>query len=102
MDGASDRPSGSQRGSKGGSSRGSQVGSQAGGSPSKGSSGGQASGSAKETPFGPSLGYDPARDPDKPKKMTPAEIVGKRVDLPPEAYLTVSFCQNFSSLLATN
>ncbi|KAI0195050.1 Piwi domain-containing protein [Astrocystis sublimbata] len=71
LDGASDRPRGSAAGSQAGSHRGSQP-----GSPSK---------SAPRTSgfTAAPLGYDPARE--KPRAV---DIVGKRIDLPADAYLT--------------
>ena len=77
----------SPRGSRRGSQSGSRPGSEAGGSPRRSPT------TAKPNPFGASLGYDPARDPNK-KEMTEAEIIGKRVDLPPDAYHTVSTPMN--------
>ncbi|KAI8960336.1 Piwi-domain-containing protein [Daldinia sp. FL1419] len=76
----SDRASGSGRasatpaGSRPGSHTGSQSGSQAG-SPAKGPT--------KKHAFPDSLGFDPARD--RPE-LTPAQLIGKRVDLPADAY----------------
>ncbi|KAI2616817.1 Piwi-domain-containing protein [Hypoxylon sp. NC1633] len=69
-------PGASQLGSRAGSHRGSQVGSQAG-SPTRGA--------AKTSAFQKGGGYDPARD---RVPLTPAEMVGKRVDLPVDAYKT--------------
>lgn len=66
-------PSGSRPGSQPGSQGGSRAGSRAT-SPKTG-----------KTPFPPSMGYDPARSMTK-REMTAAERVGKRVDLPIEAY----------------
>ncbi|RYP32260.1 hypothetical protein DL767_005311 [Monosporascus sp. MG133] len=43
------------------------------------------SGFGPPNPYGPGLGFDPARDPNKPQ-MIEADFIGKRVDLPPEAY----------------
>lgn len=81
LDGTSDSPQGSKSGSR--------RGSEAGGSPRK------ASGSTKPTPFKASEGLDPARDYNKPE-LTPAEIIGKRVDLPIDAYRTVSHLKCWS------
>ncbi|TGJ79671.1 hypothetical protein E0Z10_g9093 [Xylaria hypoxylon] len=69
LDGASDRPHGSTAGSR--------PGSQAGSPP-------RSAASRKTGGFGVEpLGYDPARE----KPLRPADIVGKRVDLPADAYL---------------
>ncbi|KAI1131443.1 Piwi domain-containing protein [Nemania abortiva] len=81
LDGASDRPrgsaAGSHRGSVPGSHAGSHRGSQAG-SPTKAPAG------AKTSSFGVQpMGYDPAVE----KKPRPVDIIGKRVDLPADAYL---------------
>ncbi|KAI1152469.1 Piwi domain-containing protein [Nemania diffusa] len=83
LDGASDRPrgsiAGSHRGSVAGSHRGSVSGSQAG-SPTKASASGKTSGFNVKP-----LGHDSARIESKP--LRPVDIVGKRVDLPADAYL---------------
>lgn len=85
LDGASDRPrgsiAGSHRGSVAGSHRGSVSGSQAG-SPTKASASGKTSGFNVKP-----LGHDSARIESKP--LRPVDIVGKRVDLPADAYLEV-------------
>lgn len=60
----------------------SRPGSEHGGSPRK------ASGSASPSPSGPSQGASRGQNEQKP--LTPAEILGKRVDLPAEAYYKVS------------
>ncbi|RYO84000.1 hypothetical protein DL766_001866 [Monosporascus sp. MC13-8B] len=80
LDGASDSPPGSRRGSQSGS----RPGSNNGGSPPRRAPG---QGSGQPNPFGPGIGFDPARDPNK-RLMTEADFIGKRVDLPPEAYNT--------------
>ena len=77
FDGTSESPRGSHRGSQPGS----RTGSVTGGSPSRSST-------TRPNPFPPSLGFDPGRDPDK-RELTEAQIIGKNVDLPPEAYYTV-------------
>ncbi|KAI0439155.1 Piwi domain-containing protein [Xylaria telfairii] len=87
LDGASDRP----RGSATGSHRGSMVSSQAGsrrssqvGSPPRSAHGSTSAPTGKTTVHGVTpLGYDPARD----KPLRPVDFVGKRVDLPADAYL---------------
>ncbi|KAI0814058.1 Piwi domain-containing protein [Xylaria sp. FL0064] len=79
FDGASDQPrstGGSQRASVSGSHAGSHAGSRAGSPPRAPS--GKTSGFTAEP-----LGYDPARE----RPLRPVEIVGKRVDLPADAYL---------------
>ncbi|KAI0554790.1 Piwi domain-containing protein [Xylaria curta] len=85
LDGASDRP----RGSAAGSHRGSVVGSQAG------SRRGSTAGSPPRPAHAPAstsgatvhgtvpLGYDPARE----NRLRPVDLIGKRVDLPADAYL---------------
>ncbi|KAI1111144.1 Piwi domain-containing protein [Nemania sp. NC0429] len=88
LDGASDRPHGSAAGSHRGSVSGSQIGSRPGsraGSPPRPSphqsptpAGGKSSVFGVEP-----LGYDPARE----NPLRPVDIVGKRVDLPADAYL---------------
>ncbi|KAI0129177.1 Piwi domain-containing protein [Xylariales sp. AK1849] len=114
FDGASDRPGGaSQRGSSVQGSQRSASGTQAGGShartasnvgsqqgsqhgsPARSRAGSNASGSqatgtgtGKSNPFGPSMGYDPARDPNAHPVLSDSELVGKRVDLPPDAFRT--------------
>ncbi|KAI0517034.1 Piwi domain-containing protein [Xylaria bambusicola] len=79
LDGASDVPrgsvAGSHRGSVAGSHRGSVAGSRAGSPPRRGTP--AAAGGAKP------LGYDPGRI-DQPRDV---DIIGKRVDLPADAYL---------------
>ncbi|CAJ2509448.1 Uu.00g144740.m01.CDS01 [Anthostomella pinea] len=88
VDGASDRPSGSRRGSEAGSQRGSQGGSQRGsqaGSPPKGSAPKASTTAGDQRAYPKPLGYDPGRD--RPP-MTEAELIGKRVDLPADAYNT--------------
>ncbi|KAI0448637.1 Piwi domain-containing protein [Xylaria acuta] len=80
LDGASDRPRGSAAGSRRESVAGSQAGSRRGsqaGSPPRPASG-NASGYKVEP-----LGYDPARE----KPLRPVDLIGKRVDLPADAYL---------------
>ncbi|RYP69891.1 hypothetical protein DL771_005834 [Monosporascus sp. 5C6A] len=89
LDGASDSPPGSRRGSQSGS----RLGSTSGGSPPR-PAGGQRSG--QSNPYGPGLGFDPARDPNKPQ-MTEADFIGKRVDLPPEAYNTKQDATRFTA-----
>ncbi|RWA07022.1 hypothetical protein EKO27_g8075 [Xylaria grammica] len=89
LDGASDRPrgsaAGSQRGSVSGSHAGSRPGSQAGSPPRPSTHGSAASASGKSSGFKVEpLGYDPARD---KKPLRPVDIIGKRVDLPADAYL---------------
>ncbi|KAI1210063.1 Piwi-domain-containing protein [Annulohypoxylon truncatum] len=74
-------PSGSQVGSKPGSKAGSQAGSSKHSSPSKGS--GKGTEAQKATGTGP----DPALE---RKPLTDAEVLGKRCDLPPDAYLNAS------------
>lgn len=69
-------PSGSPAGSKSGSKAGSQAGSSKSGAPSK------SSGKAPETQK-----VDPAAT---RKPLSEAEILGKRFDLPPDAYIKVS------------
>ncbi|KAI3317284.1 Piwi-domain-containing protein [Xylariaceae sp. AK1471] len=97
LDGASDRPrastGGSHRGSVSGSHAGSRPGSQAG-SP-RSSSQGQPSatggkGGFKATP----LGYDPGRD---TQELSPTELIGKRVDLPADAYMDNSDKHRFTA-----
>lgn len=74
-------PPGSQRGSQPGSQRGSQRGSQPG-SPARGST--------KPSGFPKGTGVDPARDPARQRpELSAAQLVGKRVDLPAEAFKTV-------------
>ncbi len=97
LDGASDRPrgstAGSQRGSVTGSHSGSRAGSRAGSPPRPPMHGSPAAASSKASGYKVEpLGYDPARE----KPMRPVEIVGKRVDLPADAYLEVSSCPNIS------
>lgn len=89
LDGASDAPRGSTAGSHRGSVAGSHVGSHAGshagsraGSPPRRSH--AAAGEAKP------LGYDPGRDLTEKERET--LYIGKRVDLPADAYITVSYC----------
>lgn len=110
FDGASDRdgPAGSPRqGSRHGSVSGSQAGgSQRGGtpgSPGRLRSGSTAGGNQSSSPpksgpggFPMGTGVDPAFDPNDPKSsrqnhMTESEFISKRVDLPAEAFRTVSF-----------
>ncbi|KAF2963456.1 hypothetical protein GQX73_g10126 [Xylaria multiplex] len=85
LDGASDRPRGSTAGSQRGSISGSHAGSRAGSPPrpstraSATATGGRASGYKAEP-----LGYDPGRD--RPP-LRNVDIIGKRVDLPADAYL---------------
>ncbi|KAI1851294.1 hypothetical protein JX266_003369 [Neoarthrinium moseri] len=109
FDGASDRPGGpggsSHRGSQRGSisgiqSGGSQAGGSQAGSPSRSRAGSNAGGSqaggsqagsaAGPGPFHKGTGKDPAFDPNDPRPSRPTisdtELVGKRVDLPPEAF----------------
>jgi eukaryotic translation initiation factor 2C len=91
FDGASDRPGAATGGSHPGSSSGphaeSQPDSQAG-SPTKSSSQGHPSAAGGKGGFKAApLGYDPGRD---RKELTITEVVGKRVDLPADAYLDVS------------
>ncbi|KAI0024005.1 Piwi domain-containing protein [Xylariomycetidae sp. FL0641] len=94
FDGASDRPrSGSQSSMRASSGHASGPGSRRGsvtGSPPaspRGSQGGpQQMAPGKRGGFAEPLGYDPARMDSKP--MTQTELVGKLVDLPPDAYLT--------------
>ncbi|KAI0968439.1 Piwi domain-containing protein [Xylaria arbuscula] len=78
LDGASDRPRGSAGGSQRGSASGSQAGSRAGSPPRP------PHGSPAASPFAPKpLGYDPARE----KPFRDVDIIGKRIDLPAEAYM---------------
>ncbi|RYP13690.1 hypothetical protein DL765_006772 [Monosporascus sp. GIB2] len=70
LDGASDSPPGSRRGSQSGS----RPGSTSGGSPPRRA---QGQGSGQPNPFGPGIGFDPARDPNK-RPMTEADFIGKR------------------------
>lgn len=91
LDGASDRPrgsaAGSHRGSDRGSVSGSQIGSQAGSPPRPSSHRSSTPASGKTHAFGVEpMGYDPARE----KEPRPVDIIGKRVDLPADAYLEVS------------
>lgn len=96
LDGASDRgsvggsPSRGSRHSRSGSNAGSQAGSQAG-EGSRSRSGSTASGPGKQqSPFGPGLGHDPARmGGDGREPLTHEQLIGKRVDLPAEAYKKV-------------
>ncbi|KAI1757612.1 Piwi domain-containing protein [Xylaria castorea] len=87
LDGASDRPRGSAAGSHRGSVAGSQAGSHRGsqaGSPPRPAHGSSAPASGKASGYGVEpLGYDPARD----KPLRPVDLIGKRVDLPADAYL---------------
>ncbi|KAI8626209.1 Piwi domain-containing protein [Xylariaceae sp. FL1651] len=91
FDGTSDRPRGSTAGSHRGSAPGSQAGSHSAsqaGSPPRQSRGAPSTasgptGSSKVEP----LGYDPGRD---KKPLTPADLIGKRVDLPADAYLPIN------------
>ncbi|KAI2467323.1 Piwi-domain-containing protein [Annulohypoxylon bovei var. microspora] len=90
-------PGGSQAGSKSGSKAGSQVGSPKPGSPKTGSpksgspkpgspkpdSPSKASSKAPEAPKAAGTGEDPALE---RRALTATEIVGKRIDLPPDAY----------------
>ncbi|KAI0530336.1 Piwi domain-containing protein [Xylaria digitata] len=86
LDGASDRPrgstAGSQRGSISGSHAGSHAGSRAGSPPRPHGSTTAISGKASGYKAEP-LGYDPARE----RPMRKVDIIGKRVDLPADAYL---------------
>ncbi|KAI1075981.1 Piwi-domain-containing protein [Whalleya microplaca] len=76
--------SGSRHGSGMGSGHGSRVPSQYGRGPgSQVNSPGK--GLGKPGAFHRGTGVDPARDPDR-KELTPAQLVGRRVDLPAEAY----------------
>lgn len=92
VDGASDRPhgsaAGSHRGSVSGSHVGSRPGSQVGSPPRPSSHRSSTPASGKEKPYGgvEPLGYDPARE---EKPMRPVDFIGKRVDLPADAYLEV-------------
>ncbi|KAI0487057.1 Piwi domain-containing protein [Xylaria cf. heliscus] len=96
LDGASDRPRASAPSSYRGSVAGSQVGSRRGsqaGSPTRSAhgstaaTGGKASGYKVEP-----LGYDPARE----KPLRPVNLIGKRVDLPADAYLESSDKSRFT------
>jgi hypothetical protein len=65
------------------------------GSAAGNTSGSQPRGQAGPTQFGKGLGYDPAIDPKDPKSSRPmqlsdTELVGKRVDLPADAFKSVS------------
>lgn len=80
LDGASDRPRGSAAGSHRGSVSGSRPGSQAGSPP-------RPSSHRSSTPASGKANVDPARD---KKPLRPVDVVGKRVDLPADAYLEVS------------
>ncbi|KAJ2982189.1 hypothetical protein NUW58_g6496 [Xylaria curta] len=84
LDGASDRPRGSVAGSHRGSVAGSQHGSRAGSPPRSSGHGppGTASGKAGGFKAEP-LGYDPGRE----KPLRSVDLIGKRVDLPADAYL---------------
>ncbi|KAI1421193.1 Piwi domain-containing protein [Xylaria sp. FL1777] len=92
LDGASDRPhgstGGSQRGSvsgsHAGSHAGSRAGSRAGSPPRQPAHGSPAASSSRAGGFtAEPLGYDPARE----KPLRPVDIIGKRIDLPADAYL---------------
>ncbi|KAK8017428.1 hypothetical protein PG993_013754, partial [Apiospora rasikravindrae] len=93
LDGASDRGSASGSPSRGshhsrsGSNAGSQSGSQAG-EGSRSRSGSTASGPGKQqSPFPPGTGVDPARmGGDGREPLTDEQLIGKRIDLPAEAY----------------
>ncbi|GAP88545.1 putative piwi domain-containing protein [Rosellinia necatrix] len=78
LDGASDRTRGSTAGSQRGSVRGSQTGSRAGSPPRSSAIGSPSAGTAIKPH---------EHDPEKEKELRSVDIVGKRVDLPAEAYL---------------
>jgi hypothetical protein len=112
FDGASDRPTGSGHGSqsgasqRGGSNQGSpsrtsqagRSGSQSGSPPPPGTrsrAGSISGGPAKSNPFPKGLGHDPAIDPNDPQSsrapgLSDTELVGKRIDLPADAFQSVS------------
>ncbi|KAK9423636.1 putative Piwi domain-containing protein [Seiridium unicorne] len=109
FDGASDRPGGPAGSSHQGSQRGSTSGTQAGGSqrgsapssPSRSPAGSTAGGSQTGSPprsgtgpFQKGTGVDPAFDPNDPKssrpQITETELIGKRIDLPAEAFRSPS------------
>ncbi|KAI0592915.1 eukaryotic translation initiation factor [Biscogniauxia sp. FL1348] len=100
-DGASDRPSGSRRPSissvashhshrsQGGSTPGpsshSRAGSVSGSQASQSPSGRSTQGSpSAKSGFGETLGYDPGRE--KRPELSPTQVIGKRVDLPADAF----------------
>ncbi|KAI8951243.1 Piwi domain-containing protein [Xylaria longipes] len=97
LDGASDRPRGSIAASHHGSVAGSQAGSHRGsqaGSPPRPARGSGAPASGKAGSYGVEpLGYDPARE----KPLRPVDLIGKRVDLPADAYLESSDKSRFTS-----
>jgi len=93
LDGSSDRGSVSGSPSRGSqhSRSGSNAGSQAG-EGSRSRSGSTASGPVKqESPFGPGLGHDPARmgGRDGREPLSDEVVIGKRIDLPAEAFKKV-------------
>lgn len=84
MDGSSDRPGSSQDRSRPGST----VTSSQQGDPR--SRAGSASGQGNPGPFHRGMGFDPAKPRNQQQPMTPQDLIGKRVDLPPEAFKKVS------------
>ncbi|ETS85814.1 hypothetical protein PFICI_03839 [Pestalotiopsis fici W106-1] len=108
LDGASDR----QRGP--GSSQGSVSGAQAGGSqrgsaptsPARSRAGSASTSDAGPGPFHKGSGVDPAFDPNDPRssrvQMSDTELIGKRVDLPAEAFSSSTVAHPFVKRPAFN